>query len=236
MLRSCISTCTTSRPTAACRAWRCWRKATSRIHSWPEDGYAALDVFMCGDAKPHATVDVLKAAFRPNEVGGQGASARRHDERAHVGDRAPTTKAPSARDQGATGGLDPPAYRTASARAFRVRALVSFGCAGPWCRQRDVERSAMARWVEETFHPHWRVRLEADRVLHEIKTEHQHLVIFENADLGHRADARRRVPAHHLGRVHLPRDDGARAADGAAAAARACWWSAAATAACCARC
>jgi S-adenosylmethionine decarboxylase len=33
------------------------------IHSWPEAGYAALDVFMCGEAKPQLTVDVLKAAF-----------------------------------------------------------------------------------------------------------------------------------------------------------------------------
>jgi spermidine synthase len=38
----------------------------------------------------------------------------------------------------------------------------------------------MARWIEETFHPHWRVRLEASKVLHEVKTAHQHLVIFEN--------------------------------------------------------
>ena len=42
----------------------------------------------------------------------------------------------------------------------------------------------MTRWVEETFHPHWRVRLEASRVLHEVKTEHQHLVIFENPTWG----------------------------------------------------
>ena len=42
----------------------------------------------------------------------------------------------------------------------------------------------MDRWVEETFHPHWRVRLEADEVLHEVKTEHQHLVIFRNATWG----------------------------------------------------
>ena len=42
----------------------------------------------------------------------------------------------------------------------------------------------MTRWVEETFHPHWRVRLEASRVLHEVKTEHQHLVIFENETWG----------------------------------------------------
>lgn len=42
----------------------------------------------------------------------------------------------------------------------------------------------MDRWVEETFHPHWRVRLEADEVLHEVKTEHQHLVIFKNRTWG----------------------------------------------------
>lgn len=42
----------------------------------------------------------------------------------------------------------------------------------------------MKRWIEETFHPHWRVRLEASRVLHEVKTEHQHLVIFENETWG----------------------------------------------------
>jgi spermidine synthase len=42
----------------------------------------------------------------------------------------------------------------------------------------------MSRWIEETFHPHWRVRLEADEVLHEVKTEHQHLVIFKNQTWG----------------------------------------------------
>jgi spermidine synthase len=42
----------------------------------------------------------------------------------------------------------------------------------------------MNRWVEETFHPHWRVRLEADEILHEVKTEHQHMVIFRNATWG----------------------------------------------------
>jgi spermidine synthase len=40
------------------------------------------------------------------------------------------------------------------------------------------------RWIEETLHPHWRVQLKADKVLHEVKTEHQHLVIFENASWG----------------------------------------------------
>jgi len=49
------------------------------IHSWPENGYAALDVFMCGDAKPEACVPVLREAFKPDHVAvsellrGQGA-------------------------------------------------------------------------------------------------------------------------------------------------------------------
>ena len=38
------------------------------IHSWPENGYAALDVFMCGDADPHKTLDVIKTAFEPDEL------------------------------------------------------------------------------------------------------------------------------------------------------------------------
>jgi S-adenosylmethionine decarboxylase len=38
------------------------------IHSWPECGYAALDVFMCGDAVPERAVDVLREAFRPASV------------------------------------------------------------------------------------------------------------------------------------------------------------------------
>ncbi|HEX5999362.1 MAG TPA: polyamine aminopropyltransferase [Hyphomicrobiaceae bacterium] len=42
----------------------------------------------------------------------------------------------------------------------------------------------MTRWIEETFHPHWRVRLAVDRVLHEVKTRHQHLVIFTNQTWG----------------------------------------------------
>ncbi|MFN3625908.1 MAG: polyamine aminopropyltransferase [Hyphomicrobium sp.] len=42
----------------------------------------------------------------------------------------------------------------------------------------------MDRWIEETFHPHWRVRLAADEVLHEVKTEHQHLIMFKNRTWG----------------------------------------------------
>ena len=38
------------------------------IHSWPETGYAAFDVFMCGSARPERCVDVLKKAFEPGRI------------------------------------------------------------------------------------------------------------------------------------------------------------------------
>ena len=38
------------------------------IHSWPEFGYAALDVFMCGQTNPRRAIDVLKEAFSPRKV------------------------------------------------------------------------------------------------------------------------------------------------------------------------
>jgi len=38
------------------------------IHSWPEADYAALDVFMCGDAKPHLAIEILRQAFDAEDV------------------------------------------------------------------------------------------------------------------------------------------------------------------------
>ncbi|KUF11745.1 adenosylmethionine decarboxylase [Pseudoponticoccus marisrubri] len=38
------------------------------VHTWPEIGYGAFDVFMCGDARPWLAVDVLKAAFDTDDV------------------------------------------------------------------------------------------------------------------------------------------------------------------------
>lgn len=38
------------------------------IHSWPETGYAALDIFMCGAAKPELAVEVLRERFKPSHV------------------------------------------------------------------------------------------------------------------------------------------------------------------------
>jgi S-adenosylmethionine decarboxylase len=38
------------------------------IHTWPERGYAAIDVFMCGHAEPHNVVPVLKQAFGAGRI------------------------------------------------------------------------------------------------------------------------------------------------------------------------
>ncbi|MGB3445695.1 MAG: adenosylmethionine decarboxylase [Xanthobacteraceae bacterium] len=38
------------------------------IHSWPERRYAALDVFMCGEAEPERCIEVLRKAFRPKRI------------------------------------------------------------------------------------------------------------------------------------------------------------------------
>ncbi|MBI2239708.1 MAG: adenosylmethionine decarboxylase [Magnetospirillum gryphiswaldense] len=38
------------------------------IHSWPERGYAALDIFMCGDCDPYKAIPILKEAFSPETV------------------------------------------------------------------------------------------------------------------------------------------------------------------------
>ena len=42
----------------------------------------------------------------------------------------------------------------------------------------------MARWVDETFNPHFRCALEADAVLYEGNTGFQDLIIFDNKTFG----------------------------------------------------
>jgi S-adenosylmethionine decarboxylase len=38
------------------------------IHTWPERGYAAIDLFMCGKADPYKAIPALRAAFAPNAI------------------------------------------------------------------------------------------------------------------------------------------------------------------------
>jgi S-adenosylmethionine decarboxylase len=39
------------------------------IHTWPEKGFAAVDVFMCGSCDPYKAVQVVKRAFTPSTIG-----------------------------------------------------------------------------------------------------------------------------------------------------------------------
>lgn len=38
------------------------------IHTWPERDYAAIDIFMCGDAQPHKAIPILRRYFQPDTV------------------------------------------------------------------------------------------------------------------------------------------------------------------------
>ncbi|KJZ18682.1 hypothetical protein TW80_14425 [Loktanella sp. S4079] len=55
------------------------------IHTWPEFGYAAIDIFMCGDADLESCLKVLRDYFQPSDeslrvldrgVGGQPSEMR----------------------------------------------------------------------------------------------------------------------------------------------------------------
>ncbi|WBS03113.1 adenosylmethionine decarboxylase [Pseudoduganella sp. SL102] len=35
------------------------------IHTWPEEAFAAVDIFMCGAAAPQRALDVLRTALAP---------------------------------------------------------------------------------------------------------------------------------------------------------------------------
>ena len=38
------------------------------IHTWPEHGFAAVDVFMCGAARPDKAVEAISAALAAGSV------------------------------------------------------------------------------------------------------------------------------------------------------------------------
>jgi S-adenosylmethionine decarboxylase len=38
------------------------------IHTWPERGFAAIDIFMCGACDAHRAIPVLKTYFQPRDM------------------------------------------------------------------------------------------------------------------------------------------------------------------------
>lgn len=38
------------------------------IHTWPETGFVAIDIFMCGDCNPSFAIDPLKEIFQPEKI------------------------------------------------------------------------------------------------------------------------------------------------------------------------
>jgi len=38
------------------------------FHSWPENRFAAVDIFTCGDMRPEVAVEIMKSGFRAREA------------------------------------------------------------------------------------------------------------------------------------------------------------------------
>ncbi len=38
------------------------------IHSWPEYGYAAIDIFVCGTVNPYKAIPVIKKGFNTEDI------------------------------------------------------------------------------------------------------------------------------------------------------------------------
>ena len=38
------------------------------IHTWPERGFAAVDIFMCGECDPHLAIPVLQRTFQAERI------------------------------------------------------------------------------------------------------------------------------------------------------------------------
>jgi len=38
------------------------------VHTWPQNNYAAFDVFMCGDTTPEVCIEIMREAFKPGKI------------------------------------------------------------------------------------------------------------------------------------------------------------------------
>ena len=130
------------------------------IHTWPDAGYAALDVFMCGKADPDACIPVL--------AGGLQGEARRRERNCCAAGRLRQTWTD----------FDADASRRCERRSFTfTRRRLCIGMPASWPAK---------RWIPETLFDElgFRMTYEVERVLYEMQTEHQHLVLFEHQFFG----------------------------------------------------
>jgi S-adenosylmethionine decarboxylase len=61
-------TCTSSKDGGGISGVAVLAESHISVHTWPEKGFAAFDVFMCGNAEPRKALDVFKRAFEPGRV------------------------------------------------------------------------------------------------------------------------------------------------------------------------
>ena len=45
----------------------CLAESHISVHTWPEDNYAAFDIFVCGDAQPEVAISIVKQYFGGTE-------------------------------------------------------------------------------------------------------------------------------------------------------------------------
>jgi S-adenosylmethionine decarboxylase len=46
----------------------CLAESHISVHTWPESGFAAFDIYMCGTAQPERAIPILQSHFQPERV------------------------------------------------------------------------------------------------------------------------------------------------------------------------
>ena len=46
----------------------CLTESHISVHTWPERGFAAFDIYLCGDAEPERAIPILRDYFNPDRI------------------------------------------------------------------------------------------------------------------------------------------------------------------------
>ena len=46
----------------------CLTESHISVHTWPAQGFAAFDIYMCGEAEPERAIPILRAYFNPDRI------------------------------------------------------------------------------------------------------------------------------------------------------------------------